>query len=135
MENRSSLQGYLGKKQYPTKRMSALRRWMGRTGRLGKISMPRSGKDEAEPAEQHSPPWWMPHGCHCGPRTQSPFVSSPPDMTPWKTVKLPKECVSISYHPGRFIMVSEVIRLVCGKLCHLYCTPESVDWDSDWQGC
>lgn len=55
VENRSSSQDYLGKRQYPTKRMFALRRWMGRTGRLGKISMPRCGKDEAEPAEQHSP--------------------------------------------------------------------------------
>lgn len=38
VETRSSSQDYLGKRQYPTKRMSASRRWMGRTGRLGKIS-------------------------------------------------------------------------------------------------
>lgn len=81
------------------------RRWMGKTGRLGKISMPRQGENEAE---QCMPPWWMPHGPQDGPRTQSLFASTPPDgMTLWKILNLPNECVSISYPPGRFHMVSE----------------------------
>lgn len=50
MENRSSSHGYLRTGQHPRKRMSASTGWMGKAGRLGKISLPKRHKDEAEPA-------------------------------------------------------------------------------------
>lgn len=92
MENRSSSQGYLGKGQQPRKRTSASRRWMGKTSRLVR-SLLRWGKDEAEPTGQCAPPWWMPHRCQDGPRTQSLFVPALPDgMTLCKALNLPNEC-------------------------------------------
>lgn len=61
------------------------------TDNLGKISVPKHGKDEAE---QCTLRWWTPHGHQRRPRTRFSFVSAlQDDLILRKTLKRSNECV------------------------------------------
>lgn len=118
MENGSSSQGYLGKRQYPHENVC----WAGQEGWERFLCPGVARKKQSLQNKAH----------HCGGCLMAASVAQGhkaicPSPTGWYDTEPPKG-VCFNFSPSRQVQYGcrIVIRLGCGKLCNLYCIPEFV---------